>query len=273
MLLNKNYFSLKKPQIMGICNVTIDSFSDGGKSFKTQDAIKNINLMIKQGANIIDIGAESTRPGSEPISYKEEIKKLTPILKKIPKDKFIISIDTNKIETQEFVLQQGVHIINDVFGGSEDLFYLSKKYNNGLVLMHTPAPPKTMQSMTHIYTNVVDDIKKIFKKKATLLKKYKISNNKVWFDPGIGFGKNLKQNLSLLKNIKKLKTEKYGLLLGSSRKSWINKVDKSKADDRLGGSIASVLYCLNQGVDIFRVHDVHETSQAIKIYKEIQCSK
>ena len=273
MLLNKNLFSTKSPQIMGICNVTIDSFSDGGKNFKTQDAIKNINLMIKQGATIIDIGAESTRPGSEPITYQEEIKKLSSILEKIPKDKFIISIDTNKIETQEFVLQQGAHIINDVFGGSEDLFYLSKKYNNGLVLMHTPAPPKKMQSMTHIYTNVVDDIKKIFEKNANLLKKYKISSNKVWFDPGIGFGKNLKQNLSLLKNIRKLKIEKYGLLLGSSRKSWISSLDKSRVDERLGGSIASVLYCLEQGVDIFRVHDVQETSQAIRIYKEIQCSK
>jgi len=273
MLLNKNYFSLNSLQIMGICNITADSFSDGGRSFKTKDAIKNINIMNKQGATIIDIGAESTRPGSEPISYQQEIKKIAPILKKIPKDKFIISIDTNKIETQEFALQQGAHIINDVFGGSEDLFYLSKKYNNGLVLMHTPAPPKTMQSMTHIYTNVVDDIKNIFKTKANLLKKYKISSNKVWFDPGIGFGKNLKQNLSLLKNIKKLKIQKYGLLIGSSRKSWISSVDNSLADERLGGSIASVLYCLEQGVDIFRVHDVKETFQAIKIYKEIQCSK
>ena len=122
MLLNKNYFSFKVPQIMGICNVTIDSFSDGGKNFKTQDALKSINLMNKQGATIIDIGAESTRPGSEPISYQQEIKKIAPILKKIPKDKFIISVDTNKIETQEFVLQQGAHIINDIFGGSEDLF-------------------------------------------------------------------------------------------------------------------------------------------------------
>ena len=273
MLLNKNYFSLNSLQIMGICNITADSFSDGGRSFKTQDAIKNINIMNKQGATIIDIGAESTRPESEPISYQQEIKKIAPILKKIPKDKFIISIDTNKIETQEFALQQGAHIINDVFGGSEDLFYLSKKYNNGLVLMHTPAPPKTMQSMTHIYKNVVSDIKKKFKEKAKLLKKYQIPSSKVWFNPGISFGKNLQQNLSLLKNIKKLKIEKYGLLLGSSRKNWISSVDSSKTNKRLGGSLASVLYCLEQGVDIFRVHDVHETYQAIKIYKRIQCSK
>ena len=142
MLLNKNNFSLKSPQIMGICNLTKDSFSDGGKNFKSSDAIKNINLMSKRGATIIDIGAESTRPGSNPITYQQEIKKLEPILQKIPKDQFIISVDTNKIETQEFALKQGAHIINDVFGGSDDLFILSKKYKNGLVLMHTPAPPK-----------------------------------------------------------------------------------------------------------------------------------
>jgi len=273
MLLNKNNFSLKFPQIMGICNITKDSFSDGGKNFKCADAIKNINFMIMQGATIIDIGAESSRPGSNPITYQQEIKKLGPILKKIPKDQFIISVDTNKIETQEFALKQGVHIINDIFGGSEDLFILSKKYKNGLVLMHTPAPPKTMQSMTHTYQNVVHDIKKIFLEKIKLLKKHKISSNKVWFDPGIGFGKNLHQNLSLLKNIKKLKIEKYGLLLGSSRKSWISSFDNSKINQRLGGSLASVLYCLDKRVDIFRVHDVQETYQAIKIFKEIQCSK
>ena len=273
MFLNKNNFSFKFPQIMGICNVTVDSFSDGGKNFKTFDAIKNIYLMQKQGANIIDIGAESARPGSDPITSQQEIKKIEPILKKIPRDKFIISIDTHKIETQEFALKQGVHIINDIFGGSEDLFILSKKYKNGLILMHTPAPPKTMQSMTHTYKNVVEDIKTIFLSKIKLLKKHNISSSKVWFDPGIGFGKDLKQNLSLLKNIKKLKIEKYGLVLGSSRKSWINSIDKSSINERLGGSLASVLYCLEQGVDIFRVHDVQETHQAIKIFEEIKCSK
>lgn len=272
MLLNKNYFSFQAPIIMGVCNVTIDSFSDGKKSFKTDQALRHINIMNKQGASIIDIGAESTRPGSDPISYQKEIKKLAPILKKIPKDKFIISIDTNKIETQEFALQQGAHIINDVFGGSEDLFLLSKKYKNGLVLMHTPGPPKTMQSMTHIYKNVLYDIKKIFQKKVKALEKYKISSKKVWLDPGIGFGKNLQQNLLLIKHIKKLKIGKYGLMLGSSRKSWISKVDNSLVNQRLGGSLASVLYCLDQGVDIFRVHDVQETNQAIKIFNKIKCS-
>ena len=154
MKLNNSEFSILSPTIMGICNVTKDSFSDGGKNFKTSDALKSIKQMLNDGAQIIDIGAESTRPGSDPITYKDEIKKLSPILKKLPKDQFIISIDSSKIETQEFALENGAHIINDIFGGSDDLFQLTKKFKNGLVLMHTPAPPKIMQSKVNSYKNV-----------------------------------------------------------------------------------------------------------------------
>ena len=113
---------------MGICNITKDSFSDGGLNYQKKDALKNIKLKLKNGASIIDIGAESARPGSDPISYKEEIKRLDPILKVLPKNKFLISVDTYKIETQEFALSRGAHIINDIFGGSSGLFALSNKY-------------------------------------------------------------------------------------------------------------------------------------------------
>ena len=271
MKLNRSQFTIKYPAIMGICNITKDSFSDGGLNYQKKDALKNIKLMLKNGASIIDIGAESARPGSDPISYKEEIKRLDPILKVLPKNKFLISVDTYKIETQEFVLSRGAHIINDIFGGSTDLFALSKKYKNGLVLMHTPAPPKIMQQKTTVYKDVVEDIKKFFKQKLKQIDKVKIPQNKIWFDPGIGFGKNLKQNLLIIKNIKKLKLQKCGLLLGASRKSWISGIDDSPIEKRLGGSIASVLYCLDQEVDVFRVHDVFETRQAIEVYKKISC--
>ena len=139
--------------------------------------------------------------------------------------------------------------------------------------MHTPGSPKKMQLMTKTYKNVIQDIKKFFIKKTKLLEKFKIPNSKIWFDPGIGFGKNLNQNLSILKNINKFKIDNYGLLIGSSRKSWISKIDNSLINQRLGGSIASVIYCLDKGVDIFRVHDVQETKQAIDIYNKIKCSK
>ena len=256
---------------MGICNVTQDSFSDGGVAFRTKDAIKHIKSMVNAGGTIIDIGAESARPGSDPITYQKEIKKLKPILEQLPKDKFIISIDTNKIETQEFVLQAGAHIINDIFGGSNDLFYLTKKFRSGVVLMHTPAPPKIMQTKTNSYTNVVKDIQNYFRSQIRKLDRYSISHKKVWLDPGIGFGKNFDQNLLIMQNIKKFRLRGCGLLLGASRKSWINKIDKSTVDQRLGGSLASALYNVSQGVDILRVHDVLETRQAIEVYKRIAC--
>ena len=269
MKLGKYNFKLTSPTVMGICNVTPDSFSDGGKSFKSSDALKNIKEMVKNGASIIDIGAESTRPGSDPLTHKEEVKRLEPILKKLPKNKFVISVDTNKIETQEYALNMGAHIINDVFGGSDDLFFLTKKFKTGLILMHTPAPPKNMQSMVNTYDNVVKDIKKIFKKTIIKLQKSKIPSSKVWFDPGIGFGKNLKQNIQIMKEINQFKFKNYGLLLGSSRKSWIDKIDKSNSNERIGGSLASALYCYQKGVDIFRVHDVKETSQSLKVFKRL----
>ena len=259
--------------VMGICNITKDSFSDGGVSYKKKDALKNIKLMLKQGASIIDIGAESSRPGSEPISYNDEIRKIAPVLKKLPKNKFLISIDSNKIETQEFALSNGAHIINDIFGGSDELFRLSKKYNNGLLLMHTPAPPKIMQKKTNTYKNVIQDIKKIFIKKLHTIDKFKIPHSKVWFDPGIGFGKNFNQNLEILNKIHYFKLKNCGIAIGASRKSWINGIVESSVQNRIGGSIASVLYCLNKEVNIFRVHDVYETSQAIKVYNAIKCLK
>ena len=258
---------------MGICNITKDSFSDGGVNYRKKDALKNIKLMLDYGATIIDIGAESTRPGSDPISYHEEIKRLSPILKALPKDKFVISIDTSKIETQEFALKCGVHIINDILGGSEELFRLSKKYQNGLILMHTPAAPKIMQNKINSYDDVVNDIKKYFKSKLKILDKEKIPHKKIWFDPGIGFGKNLNQNLKIINNINDLKIKKCGIVIGSSRKSWIKKIDGSKVENRIGGSLASVIYCLDKKVDIFRVHDVHDTKQAIAIYKKLKCIK
>ena len=272
MKLGKHNFKISFPCVMGICNLTPDSFSDGGKNFKKKDALKNINKMLDNGAQIIDIGAESTRPGTDPLNYNQEIKRLGPILKKLPKNKFIISVDSYKIETQEFAIKNGAHIINDIFGGSDELFDLSKKFKTGLILMHTPAPPKTMQSKIHSYNNVVEDIKKIFKKTIKKTKHYKIPPSKIWFDPGIGFGKNLKQNIEIMKKINQFKFKGYGLLLGSSRKSWINGINKSDPLQRVGGSLASAIYCYQKGVDIFRVHDVKETIQSLEVFKKL-CSK
>ena len=149
MKFNKNLFTLKKPLLVGICNFTPDSFSDGGKTFSRTSALNHINSMVKDGAQIIDIGAESTRPNSEPITYKEEIRRLSQILQYLNYKKYLVSLDSYKPETQEYVLKKGVHIINDINGGSEELFKLTKKYNAGLFLMHKRGTPKAV-SYTHL---------------------------------------------------------------------------------------------------------------------------
>ena len=143
MKFNKNLFTLKKPLLVGICNFTPDSFSDGGKTFSRTSALNHINSMVKDGAQIIDIGAESTRPNSEPITYKEEIRRLSKILPYLNYKKYLVSLDSYKPETQEFALKKGVHIINDINGGSEELFKLTKKYNAGSVsYTHLTLPTK-----------------------------------------------------------------------------------------------------------------------------------
>ena len=137
--------------------------------------------------------------------------------------------------------------------------------------MQTPAPPKIMQSKVNSYKNVVSDIKKIFQTTLKKIDKYKIPHSKIWFDPGIGFGKNLTQNIEIMQNIQQFKIKKCGVLLGASRKSWISGIDKSDVNNRLGGSIASALYCYKKGVNMFRVHDVKETYQTLKVYQKL-CS-
>ena len=269
MKFNQHSFALKKPLLVGICNFTPDSFSDGGKTFSRSTALKHINAMVKDGAQIIDIGAESTRPNSEPITYIEEINRLSKILPYLNYKKYLVSVDSYKIESQEYALKKGAHIINDINGGSEELFKLIKKYNAGLILMHKRGTPKEMQKNLNSRVNMVREFDYFIKKRLKILNKMKINLKKVWFDPGIGFGKTLNQNLQLMKSLKKFNSANIQVLLGSSRKSWINYIDPSNADERIGGSLASVAHALEQNVHTYRIHDVKETNQMIKVLKAL----
>ena len=269
MKFNKNRFTLKKPLLVGICNFTPDSFSDGGKTFSRSSALKYINLMVKDGAQVIDIGAESTRPNSMPITYNEEINRLSKILPYLDYKKYLVSVDSYKIETQEYALKKGAHIINDINGGSNELDELTKKYNSGLFLMHKRGTPKDMQKKLNPKTNMVKEFDKFIQKRLKILNKMKINLKKVWFDPGVGFGKTLEQNLQLMRSLRKYSDINLRVLLGSSRKSWINSIDPSNADQRIGGSLASVGHALQQNVDTFRIHDVKETNQMIKVLKAL----
>ena len=256
--------------LMGILNITPDSFSDGGKFNEYQKAKKQMNKLFKDGAKIVDVGGESTRPGSKAISEKEEWNRIKRILKKIKK-KNIISVDTRKASIMKKSLSLGAHIINDVSGLSYDkeTINLLKKTNVPFILQHSLGSPETMQ-LNPKYKNVVLEIYDFFEKKINFLRKLGIRHNKIILDPGIGFGKNLNHNVEILKNISIFHTLGFPILLGISRKRFIKDISKENdSADRLGGTLGSSIFALQQGVQIIRVHDVNELQQGLKVYREL----
>jgi len=269
--LDKNS-NISEPLIMGVLNLTPDSFSDGGLYNESKKAFVHIKNMISKGADIIDIGGESTRPGSKDISHKEEWKRLKKIIinfkKKFPKTFF--SIDTRKSEIMLKAIKYKSDLINDVSGFNYDQKAIEKikNYNVWKVLHHMQGTPNTMQ-INPIYKNVLLDIYDFFEKKInTSCKNFKYK--KFILDPGIGFGKNLKHNLILMHNISLFHSLGFPLLIGTSRKKFINQISgQFDSKERIGGTLASVLYTLQQGVQIFRVHNVNEVKQAILVYKKI----
>ena len=265
---NGTSLNLEYPAVMGILNLTPDSFSDGGEFTDPNIAVAYARHMVAQGAQIIDIGAESTRPGSEPVSEKEELRRILPVLEQLPKNEFILSLDTTKPTVAKAGLDAGVHIINDVSGGSAQLLHLASEYSAGFIAMHTQGTPKMMQKKPQ-YQDVVEEIKRFFSQRK--IEFNKLSLPRLWIDPGIGFGKDLEHNLLLMKEIDQFIDPAWGVLLGSSRKSWINHLCTAPSTlDRLGGSIASAIDAVSKGVEIIRVHDVQETVQAIKVSRILQ---
>ena len=264
---NGHSLSLEYPAVMGILNLTPDSFSDGGNYMDPNLAVEKALQMVDEGAQIIDLGGESTRPGSDPVSEKEEIRRVIPILEKLPLDQFLISIDTTKEEVARLSLELGAHIINDVSGGNEKLLNLAQKHKSGFILMHAQGQPKDMQDQPS-YMNPFSEIRSFFENKKEQLQSLNLP--RVWVDPGIGFGKTLSHNLELMRNLDGFTDDAWGVLLGSSRKSWIDHLcgapDPAK---RMGGSIASALDAVSKGAEIIRVHDVMETAQALQVAKEL----
>ena len=265
---------LDRPVLMGILNVTPDSFFDGGKYLSISKAIDQTKILIKEGADIIDLGGESTRPGSKQISIKEEIKRVVPVISRIRKlqKKVFLSIDTRKSAVMKEALKHKINLVNDVSGLRYDKQSIKFLSTNKVpfILMHSISTPEKMQKEIN-YSDVVLDVYDFFLKQIQLCEKFNISKNRIIIDPGIGFGKTLQQNLKLIKNISLFHSLGLPILLGSSRKSFIGKIEKNELyQDRLGGSIATVLFALAEGVQIFRVHDVYATKQAIKTFSSIK---
>ncbi|MCL4479733.1 MAG: dihydropteroate synthase [Deltaproteobacteria bacterium] len=267
-----HFFNLTgRPVIMGILNVTPDSFSDGGRFAFKDTAVKKALELVKEGADIIDIGGESTRPGAGPVNAEEEINRVIPVVKELRKHtKTTISIDTMKSAVALKALENGADIVNDVSAMRHDpaMIHVVKNYRSGIVLMHMRGTPRTMQTSIR-YKDVLAEVLSFLDDRIKYAINSGIEKERIIIDPGIGFGKALSHNLLLLKNIRTFKTLGVPVLVGVSRKSFIGKITGAGVDQRLYGSLSSALWCITQGVDIIRVHDIKETKQAIDVIKGI----
>ena len=253
-----------KCHVMGILNVTPDSFYDGGKHFDLVDTQKRVDSMIKEGAEIIDIGGESTRPGSKPVSVEEELERVIPAIKYISENFEIpISIDTQKAEVAKKAIEAGACIVNDVGGlRKENMISVVSEMNVPVIIMHMQGTPENMQKNPQ-YSDVVEDIKEWLEERITAAEMAGIKRSDVIVDPGIGFGKNLKHNLEILGRLNEFKGMSGGVLLGASRKSFIGMMTGNEEGDRLAGSLSAAIMGVTSGVDILRVHDVKETLSAV----------
>ena len=260
------------PLLMGIINLTPDSFSDGGKYNKKNKGFHHAKYLIKKGCKILDIGGESTRPGSNVVEKKKEWKRINITLKKLKKIKKFVSLDTRKSWIIKKAINYKINLINDVSGLSYDSNTINvlKDTKIPFVIHHMKGNPKTMQK-NPIYKNVLLDIYDFFETKIKKVKLNGIKHENIILDPGIGFGKNLKHNITLMSKISIFHSLGFPIMLGVSRKRFIKDLSgNNDSKERLGGTISSSLYAMMQGVQILRVHDVNEVSQSLKVFKSLK---
>ena len=257
--------------IMGILNVTPDSFSDGGQFLESAKAVEHGVQMAQEGAAIIDVGAESTRPGSEPVSVAQQIDRAVPVIEALAKKVEVpISIDTYNVEIAKSALVAGASIINDITAlADNDMARLTAEEDIPVILMHMQGTPTTMQKEPK-YDDVVAEVLQFLKERAQRAREFGIDREKIFIDPGIGFGKTLEHNLKLLKNIDKFVNSGYRVLVGTSRKSFVGTITgRERPADRVFGTAATVTLCVEKGVSIVRVHDVANMMDVVKITQAI----
>jgi len=267
-------FRFDEPLVMGILNLTPDSFFDGGKYRNKKEIIAQVEMMLVEGASIIDIGAVSTRPGAREITEKEEWQRLETTLKMIAAQfpDAIISIDTYRSGVAEKAVHEGAHIINDISGGTFDKLMpaIISRLKIPFVMMHIQGTPQNMQFNPR-YENVVEEVKAFFIGQLNIFSSFGILEN-IILDPGFGFGKTVEHNYQLLRSLRSMKDLGYPVMAGLSRKSMINKVLEIKPQDALNGTTALNVIALLNGADILRVHDVKEAKEAIRLVKIYQSS-
>jgi len=265
--------SLSRPLIMGVLNTTPDSFSDGGRFHSLDAALRRALQMESQGVDIIDIGGESSRPGATPVDPDEELRRVLPVIEAVGKEADVcISVDTYRASTAEAAMDAGAAIVNDISALRFDsnMPRLIADRNVPVILMHMKGHPHNMQDSPH-YEDCVVEIDEFFEERILFCAEQGIDKSKLILDPGIGFGKQLNDNLTILSRLASFKRHRLPLLVGASRKSFIEMLSPSGtlADKRLGGSIAAAVASVLNGADIVRVHDVAETVEAIKVIQGI----
>ena len=263
--------SLDKPRLFGVINVTPDSFSDGGEALALGDALKRGRAMLDDGADILDVGGESTRPGAEPVSAEEERARVVPVVKELSEMGALVSIDTRRAEVMAAAIDAGAGIVNDVTAltGDGDSLGLVADRGVAVVLMHMQGEPGSMQDEPQ-YENAAEDVFATLKARVAPCEKAVIRRDRIAVDPGIGFGKTVDHNLEILNRIDIYDGLGVAVLLGVSRKSFIAKLSRNEAPkDRVPGSLAAVIAAWAQGVRMFRVHDVAETRQALAVAQAI----
>jgi dihydropteroate synthase len=256
-------------KLMGVVNVTPDSFSDGGRYLDPQAAVAHGEELVRDGADILDVGGESTRPGAEEVSVGEELARVEPAVRGLA-GVATVSIDTSKLEVARAAFDAGASIVNDVTALRRDpeIGALCAERGAGLVLMHMRGEPRTMQE-NPVYGDVVGDVKAFLAERIEVAIGAGVDEERIWLDPGIGFGKTLDHNLELLRRLGELRELGRPLVVGTSRKSFIGKIDGSPVGERLGGTIASEVLAAAEGADVLRVHDVAEVAQAAKVASAI----
>jgi dihydropteroate synthase len=258
--------------IMGVLNVTPDSFSDGGNFFASEKAIEHGLRMVAEGADIIDIGGESTRPGAEPVAAGEELRRVIPVIEKLrAKIDFPISIDTSKAEVARAAIHAGASIVNDVTGGRGDneMLPLIAQMKSAFIIVHMQGTPQTMQVQPR-YVGVVSEVADFFRQQYGCAIGYNIDPMAIALDPGIGFGKTLDHNLELLAQLERLRANDRPLVVGVSRKSFLGKLANSpEMKDRLAPALALTALLRVRGADVFRVHDVKENVSALRVTEAI----
>lgn len=262
-LLNLN----KRPYIMGILNVAPDSFSDGGVYLNIKNALDHAKRMAAEGVDIIDVGGESSRPGAEPVSLKEELKRVIPVIKSISKETDVpISIDTYKAEVAREAIEAGASIINDISGLRFDpkMAGVAAKADVPVVIMHMKGTPRNMQKRP-VYKDVVKEILAFFRERISFAINNGIRKSNIIVDPGIGFGKTVRHNLELINRLSEFRAIGAPILLGPSRKSFIGKILNATVDKRLEGTAAAVAIGIANGANILRVHDVKAMADVAKI--------